>query len=153
MSIPTPSEEATPCCCKKNAGMVIKSLIILCLIVPLILAALQINFLVVSLILLVGIILSIFAIINGSKAFGITMLIVLVLVGGPGSCGVAVILNKDVRSVLNQSVEQVKVQAALDQKLEAAKAAGNKEEAAKIQAEIDAAQKQLEKELEKKLSR
>lgn len=54
--------------------MMIKLLIILCVIVPLILSILQVHFLISSLILLAGIILSIMAIVKGSKAFGITML-------------------------------------------------------------------------------
>lgn len=143
MSTPTSSEETTPCCCNRNCGMMIKLLIILCVIVPLILSVLQVHFLISSLILLVGIILSIFAIVNGSKAFGITMLIVTVLLGGPGSCTLGLLFNEDARSVLGQGVEQIQ----LATKLEEAKAAGNKEEAAKIQAEIDAATKKLEEKL------
>lgn len=74
MSTPTSSEETTPCCSNRNCGMMIKLLIILCVIVPLILSILQVHFLISSLILLAGIILSIMAIVKGSKAFGITML-------------------------------------------------------------------------------
>lgn len=138
MSTPTSSEGASPCCRNRNCGMMIKLLIILCFIVPFVLAAMQISYFIASLILLVGIILSIVAIVKGSKAFGITMLIVIVLVGGPGSFVLTY------RDMIASAIEQGKVQVTLEQKRQAAEAAGNKEEASKIQAEMDAAKKQFE---------
>lgn len=121
----------------------IKLLIILCFIVPFVLAMMKVDYFISSLILLVGIILSIVAIVKGSKAFGITMLIVITLVGGPGSFVLTY------RDEISLGVEQFQVQMELKQKLNAAEAAGNKEEAAKIQEEMDAAKDQFIDELEK----
>lgn len=103
----------------------------------------KVDYFISSLILLVGIILSIVAIVKGSKAFGITMLIVITLVGGPGSFVLTY------RDEISLGVEQFQVQMELKQKLNAAEAAGNKEEAAKIQEEMDAAKDQFIDELEK----
>lgn len=121
----------------------IKLLIILCFIVPFVLAMMKVVYFSSSLILLVGIILSIVAIVKGSKAFGITMLIVITLVGGPGSFVLTY------RDEISLGVEQFQVQMELKQKLNAAEAAGNKEEAAKIQEEMDVAKDQFIDELEK----
>lgn len=121
----------------------IKLLIILCFIVPFVLAMMKVVYFSSSLILLVGIILSIVAIVKGSKAFGITMLIVITLVGGPGSFVLTY------RDEISLGVEQFQVQMELKQKLNAAEAAGNKEEAAKIQEEMDAVKDQFIDELEK----
>lgn len=121
----------------------IKLLIILCFIVPFVLAMMKVVYFISSLILLVGIILCIVAIVKGSKAFGITMLIVITLVGGPGSFVLTY------RDEISLGVEQFQVQMELKQKLNAAEAAGNKEEAAKIQEEMDAAKDQFIDELEK----
>ncbi len=131
------------CACTGKLKIAVIASLVLGIILPLL------GWPVGALLLLAAIVCSILCIVKGAKVFGIVMLIVTILIGGPASCVTSLAGNKDARAALSSGTEQIKQQVELSKKLQEAQAKGDMKAVQEIQAQMQADAEKFAKEMEK----
>lgn len=130
----SPDNQTPDCACKKGGKICIAT--IACAVLAIVLPLVGAGIIIGTILTLATLILSIIAIVKGSKVFGITMLILSLLIVGPASCGIGLWKDKNVREFALAAQQQVEQNKDLINELNAAQEAGDTEKVKKLNKEL-----------------
>lgn len=130
----SPDNQAPDCACKKGGKICIAT--IACAALSIVLPLVGAGIIIGTILAIATLILSIIAIVKHHKAFGITMLVLSILIVGPASCTIGLWKDKNVREFAFAAQEQIEQNKDLINELNAAQAAGDTEKVKKLNNEL-----------------